>query len=293
MSALQLAGAPVSWGVDFADDPGNPPPSDVLDGIAAAGLEWMELGPVGYLPASADVLTDRGLGSVGTFVFDDLHDPARERAVLAAVHDALAALVTFGGRLLVLIDRPCPARAATAGRAADAPRLGDPAWRAMIGTIRRVAETARGAGVRVVFHPHAGSYVEFADEIDRLLADLPGDEAALCLDTGHALYAGSDPVALIEDYGQRLEHLHIKDVDPRLHGGAMETGADFWSAMAAGVFCPAGDGALDLDALADALRTAGYRGYATLEQDRRPQSPGSPLDDLRRSVTRVRASGIG
>ena len=293
MNAVQLAGAPVSWGVDFADDPGNPPPSEVLDGIAAAGLESMELGPVGYLPASADVLTERGLRSVGTFVFDDLHDPAKQRAVLAATHDALAALVTFGGHLLVLIDRPCPGRAATAGRTADAPRLGDRAWRAMIGTIRLVAETAGGVGVRVVLHPHAGSYVEFADEIDRLLADLPADEAALCLDTGHALYAGNEPVALIEDYGSRLEHLHIKDVDPRRHAGAMNAGADFWSTMAAGVFCPAGDGSLDLKALARAMRAAGYEGYATVEQDRRPQSPGSPLDDLRRSVTRVRASGIG
>lgn len=293
MSPVQLAGAPVSWGVDFADHPGNPPPSEVLHGIAAAGLEWMELGPVGYLPASADVLTERGLRSVGTFVFDDLHDPARERAVLAAARDALAALVTFGGRLLVLIDRPCSARAATAGRTADASRLGDPAWRAMIDSIRRVAETAGGVGVRVVFHPHAGSCVEFADEIDRLLAELPADEAGICLDTGHALYAGSDPVTFIQDYGRRIEHLHIKDVDPSRHAGAMEARADFWSTMTAGVFCPAGHGALDVEALARALRAAGYGGYATLEQDRRPQSPGSPVDDLRRSVIRVRASGIG
>jgi inosose dehydratase len=73
----------------------------------------------------------------------------------------------------------------------------------------------------------------------------------------------------------------------------MRTGADFWSTMSHGVFCPAGDGALALDALADGVREAGYRGYATLEQDRRPESPGTPLEDLRRSVTRARASGFG
>ena len=293
MTSVVLAGAPVSWGVDFAGDPRNPPPSEVLDGIAAAGLEWLELGPVGYLPASAHVLEARGLRSVGTFVFDDLHDPARTPAVLAAAHDALAALVSFGGRLLVLIDRPCEARAATAGRAVDAPRLADGRWQTMIATIRLVAETSAAAGVRVVVHPHAGSYIEFGDEIDRLLSEVPAEAAGLCLDTGHAVYAGLDPLTLLRDHADRLEHLHIKDVDPQRHARAMAGRADFWTAMASGVFCPAGTGALDLPGLATALRACGYRGFATLEQDRRPESPGTPLDDLRASVARVRAAGVG
>jgi inosose dehydratase len=293
MSAVRLAGAPVSWGVDFADDPHNPPPSEVLDGIAAAGLEWMELGPVGYLPASPDVLAARGLKSVGTFVFEDLHDRTAEPAVAAAAHDALAALVTFGGRLLVLIDRPCEARAATAGRSGAASRLDAASWDAMIGTIRRVAEAASAVGVKVVVHPHAGSYVEFADEIDRLLADLPAAEASLCVDTGHALYAGLSPLELVSDYGERLEHLHMKDVDAQRHASAIGGGADFWSAMAGGVFCPVGDGLLDLEALARKLDEVGYAGCATIEQDRRPESPGTPLEDLQRSVRKTRAYGIG
>jgi inosose dehydratase len=284
--SVTLAGAPVSWGVDYARDPANPPPSEVLDGIAAAGLEWMELGPPGYLPASASVLADRGLRSVGTFVFEDLHDPDARDTVTRAVHDALAALVTFGGRLLVLLDRPCPQRAATAGQSDDAVRLDGAAWRAMIGTVRSAAEAAADVGVRAVVHHHAGGYVEFADEIDRLLTDLPADEAGFCLDTGHALYAGMRPERLVRDYAPRLEHLHLKDVRRRRGGG-------FWEAVADGVFCPVGDGLLDLGALARALDAAAYAGFATIEQDRRRGSPGTPLDDLRRSVARVRAGGIG
>jgi inosose dehydratase len=284
MSAVTLAGAPVSWGVDFAGDPANPPASEVLDGIAAAGLEWMELGPPGFLPACTDVLTDRGLRSVGTFVFEDLRD--REK-VAGAVHDALAALAAFGGRLLVLIDRPCPARAATAGRSDAALRLHAGAWRAMIATIRQAAATAASVGVRAAVHPHAGGHIEFADEIEKLLTDVPAAEAGLCLDTGHTLYAGLRPERLVRDYADRLEHLHIKDVRPARRDG------DFWAAVADGAFCSVGDGLLDLEALARALADVAYQGFATIEQDRRSESPGTPLDDLRRSVARVRASGIG
>src|SRR3954468_20279714 len=122
---IRLAGGPVSWGVDFADAPGNPPYEDVLAGIAAAGLRWMELGPVGYVPPTAPAA--HGIAVVGTFVFDAFHAAARgddavaARDVLAAVDAALDAIVGGRGGRLVLIDRPSDPRAATAGRSDAAP----------------------------------------------------------------------------------------------------------------------------------------------------------------------------
>ncbi|MDA0184045.1 sugar phosphate isomerase/epimerase [Solirubrobacter phytolaccae] len=293
MHSIHLAGGPVSWGVDFADTPGNPVPDVVLDGIAAAGLGWMELGPVGYLPrdpgAARAALRARGLGAVGTFVFDDLHRPEARDTVLAAVDAALVAITATGGTRLVLIDRPDEARAATAGRSAAAPRLGSAAWEALIDVVRRAAERASATGVRAVVHPHAGGYVEFEDEIERLLEAVPAAEAGLCLDTGHALYAGSDPAELLTRHGARVEHLHLKDVDAQVR--ARELG--FWDAIAAGVFCPVGDGLLDLARVRAALATIGYSGFATVEQDRVPGAAGDPGADLRESVSRLRAAGIG
>ena len=80
---VRLATGPVSWGVDFADAPSNPPWREVLDAIARTGLGALELGPVGYLPERADALrselAERGLEAVGSFVFEDLHDPRARR----------------------------------------------------------------------------------------------------------------------------------------------------------------------------------------------------------------------
>jgi inosose dehydratase len=297
---IRLAGGPVSWGVDFADAPGNPPYEDVLAGIAAAGLRWMELGPVGYVPPAAPAA--HGIGVVGTFVFDAFHAAARgdaggddavaargdaggddavaARDVLAAVDAALNAIVAAEGSLLVLIDRPSEARSATAGRSDVAPRLGDPA--PMLELLREAAARAATRGVRAVVHPHVGGYIEFEDEIDRVLAET---DLGLCLDTGHALYAGSDPAALIRRHKARLGHVHLKDVSPGPRP------PNFWDAVRAGAFCPIGDGMLDLEAVKQALDD--YAGFATVEQDRRPESPGSPAEDLRRSVERLRTAGIG
>lgn len=275
----------MSWGVDFADTPENPATREVLSGIAGAGLTWMELGPVGYLPPGE--LEAYGLRAVGTFVFDDFHRAAPE--VLGAVDAAVSAAVAAGGSTLVLIDRPSAARVATAGRSSAAPRLDGRAWAGLVDTVRRAASRAGDAGVRAVIHPHAGGYVEFDDEIERLLAAVPADELALCVDTGHALYAGSDPAALLRHYGPRVEHLHLKDVVAAVRG----RGLAFWDAIAAGVFCPVGDGLLDLAEVRAALLHIGYTGFATVEQDRVPGSVGQPAADLRRSVKRLRDAGIG
>src|SRR5215212_3491493 len=128
-AAIELAGGPVSWGVDFADAPENPPYTEVLAGIRAAGLRWTELGPPGYLPADAsNVLAASGIGSVGTFVYERLQEPTAHDTALAAADRALAAVA--GGSVLVVIDRPGDVRARTAGRSAAAERLDGTGWRA-------------------------------------------------------------------------------------------------------------------------------------------------------------------
>jgi inosose dehydratase len=272
--SLRLAAGPVSWGVDFAGDPGNAPWPEVLDGIRAAGYEGVELGPVGYMPADPHVLTDelerRALEPVGTFVFEPLHDPQQLPRIAAAGRRAAALVAAVGGRHLLGIDAVTPERARTAGRPDAAPRLDAAGRRALAKAIGLLDRIAAEAGLVFAFHPHAGSYVEFGDEIE-----WAAQRAALCLDTGHLAYAGLDPAAEIDRHAGRLALLHLKDVDP-----AVER-RDFWSAVAAGAFCPLGAGVVDLDAVAAAAERTEVR-WATVEQDRRGTG-GDPVADLRAS----------
>ena len=292
MGSIRLATGPVTWGVDFADAPGNPPWQHVLDEIAASGLSALELGPVGYLPedpaALRGALDERGLVAVGSFVFDDFHDPSRAHAIADEARRACRAIAAAGGGVLVVIDRPGPERAASAGRSAAARRLDGPAWAAMLGAIRRTMAIAEDHGLRPAFHPHAGSFVEFEDEIERLLDDT---DLALCLDTGHAAFAGIAADRALLAFGSRLAHVHFKDVRDDALARVREERLDFWAAIAAGVFCPLGQGVVDLPAVLAALRTLGYRGYATIEQDRVPGS-GSPLDDLAESLRVLSSAGL-
>ena len=287
---VTLATGPVTWGVDFADASGNPPWSAVLDDIQRSGIGALELGPVGYLPEAEEelreALTSRDLTAVGSFIFDNMRQPAERERVLREATRACRAIAAAGGSILVIIDRPGERRVGTAGRSDAAVRLTGEELGELATTLNSVAEIATDFGLNPAVHPHAGGFIEFADEIEWV-----ANETALnlCLDTGHLAYAGVDPVRAIARYSDRLAHMHFKDIFGAVHTEVVEEHIGFWDALAKPIFCPLGQGVVDIGAVLRALDDVGYNGYATIEQDRVPGA-GSPLDDLRNSVATVNAA---
>lgn len=293
--ALQLANGPVSWGVDLPDKPGAPPWEDVFTEIADAGFRWCELGPLGYLPDDDQrvraELARRGLSVAGSYVFEPMHDPMRHDAIADITDRTCRRIAGLGGSYLVVIDMVSSVRGATAGRSSAAHRLDSGEYAALLAGVRRVAGIAIGHGLVPVLHPHVGSSVEFEDEIERVLADTASDGVQLCLDTGHFAYAGIDPVRFLAEHRDRTPYLHFKDVDPIVHAAVTQRGVGFFDAIAAGVFCPVGQGMVDFDALAAEL-TKGFDGPGTIEQDRDFGSTTTALDDARASLAFLRDLGI-
>lgn len=293
---MQLGNGPVSWGVDFADQPGIPPWDVVFEAIARAGYAWAELGPDGYLPSDHAAVRRRlagwGLSVAGSFVFEPLHEPSERERILAVTRRTCERIAALDGRFLVVIDRVSELRAATAGRSADAPRLGSARWADLVEAIEAVAAIARDHGLRPVLHPHAGTMIEFDDEIDGVLEAIDPERLGLCVDTGHAAYAGIDPAALVGRHPGRVEYVHFKDLDGRVHARVVVDRVPFFEALERGVFCPLGDGGVDLAGFIAALGAAGYEGPGTVEQDRRPDMPGDPFEAARRSLAHLVEAGI-
>ncbi len=297
MPAYRIANAPCSWGVDFADRPENPDWRRMLDEVRAAGYSAVDLGPVGYLPTDIPLLRDelasRGLQLSAGGLFDPLTDPAAFDAVVTKTRRTCEIVSALDAPRLVIIDCVSAERGATAGRSAAARRLSAEDWRAMMERIRHLARIARDDyGVGSTLHAHAGCFIEFEDEIDRAMQDLPDDLVGLCVDTGHAAYAGIDPVALIRRYASRVRHLHLKTIDTAVHAACMAEGTDFFAAIARGVFCPLGRGVVDFAAVRDTLAKVGYASIATVEQDVDPAGGGSPLVNARESMEFLRSVGM-
>jgi inosose dehydratase len=282
----RVAAAPCSWGVDFANDPDNPAWPRVLDEAAAAGYDAIDLGPVGYFPVDAkrlaDELASRGLSLSAGGLFDPLTVETAFPKILEKTRRNCELLRALGAPRFVIIDDISKARGKTAGRSAAAVRLDREEWAKMMQRIAEIARVAReDYGVTSYLHPHAGGYIEFQDEIDRAMNDLPADLVGLCIDTGHTAYAGMDPATLIRRYASRVGHMHFKNVDPKVLADCVAEGTDFFAAVTKGVFSLLSNGAVDFLAVRSALEAIDYDGFAVVEQDIDANTAKSPVDNAR------------
>lgn len=114
--------------------------------------------------------------------------------------------------------------------------------------------------------------VETREDLLAYVDARPG--AYACVDTGHLLLCGSDPVQTILDLGERCKHVHLKDLDPAAVGSHVLDGELFWEL---------GTGALDLAGVLDALKSIGFSGWLMVERDRR-------MDDYAASARRMRGA---
>lgn len=306
--AIHISTAPCCWGVDDVKNPFLPPWRLVLREAGLAGYRGIELGPYGYLPLDAaevgQALSENGLHVVAGTIFDDLVDPANLRSLLTQTHNICALLKQLpavepeaGQRFplpyLVVIDWGHDERDYAAGHSDRAPRLDDAAWHTLMAHIRAIATLAwQEYGVRAVIHPHAGGYIEFADELARLVDDIPHEIAGLCLDTGHLYYAGMDPAATLRQYASRLDYLHFKDIDQGVFDRVLNERIRFFEACAQGVMCPLGRGVIDYPALRTLIEELGYQGYITVEQERDPRNANGSLDDVAESRAYLTRAGF-
>ncbi|MGN2636748.1 TIM barrel protein [Nocardia takedensis] len=257
----RVALAPISWGVCEVPGWGTVPAAPVvLSAMASLGVTATEFGPPGYLPtdpAAARALLDSyGLRGIGGFLALPLHrDPA---AAIRAARATVTGFAAAGAEILILA-------AATGLSGYDTrPELTEGQWRTLIATAGAVAELAAAHGLRTVVHPHVGTHVETEYDIERFLADSP---LSLCLDTGHLLVGGTDPLLLARRHRDRVGHVHLKDVRLGLLDDIASGALGYTEAVRAGLYPPLGDGDLDVAGLLDLLAEGDYAGWYVLEQD--------------------------
>lgn len=303
---MSICGAPCCWGVDDVNNPYLPDWHTVLKEASLAGYRAIELGPYGYLPINIDEVSNElaknNLAIVAGTIFNDLLSEDNYAEVLRQTDD-ICSLITklpplpryegqhFPTPYMTIMDWGHDERDYAAGHSDRAPRLSKKDWQRMMEHIIGISKRAASYGVRPVIHPHAGGYIEFADEIDALVRDVPYDIAGLCLDTGHLYYSGMDPVVWLKKYADRLDYVHFKDVNDSVYKQVLAEHIRFFEGCGKGSMCPIGKGSLDYPAIKQALEDIKYSGYITIEQERDPRNVATSLRDVKASVTYLKSVG--
>ncbi|CAJ1001886.1 MULTISPECIES: myo-inosose-2 dehydratase [Brevibacillus] len=149
-------------------------------------------------------------------------------------------------------------------------KLTDDQWESLVEGLHRAARLCREHGMKLVYHYHAGTVVETADEIDRLMETTDPALVHLLFDTGHALYGGYDPLALAEKHGQRIQYVHLKDVRRDVLEHVRQQNLDFLTAVKLGMFTVPGDGCIDFAPIIQKLLENGYTGWLIVEAEQDP-----------------------
>lgn len=279
----RIAAAPISWGVSEVPSWGHQmSPQRVFDEMRSLGFQASELGPNGYFANDkkvADALKADGFSIIAGFVPvtfrfpDGLHD-AEEK-----LHDNFARLSGSSAVLAVL---------AVTGEDSDyesRPRLSETQWDQVADGIDRVVAIASTHGLSTVVHPHYGTLVETIKSTQELL---DRSDVGLCLDTGHLALVGDDPMELLSRFRERVQHVHLKDVDAGLAEQVRKGTISYHEAVKRGLYPPLGAGQVKFKEIIAGLESSGYNGWYVLEQDLalsgEPAKEGGPLKDVSASI---------
>ncbi|QLQ09692.1 MAG: TIM barrel protein [Nocardioidaceae bacterium] len=284
--AGRVAGAPISWGV--CEVPGwgvMLRPSRVLPEMQALGLTATELGAPGFLPGEAPVLNAElaayAMSLVGGFVPLVLHDPAQRADAIRRARETAELFSVCGATRFVTAvvqdydwSRPVP--------------LDAEGMKVLATGLAEVDQVCAEYGLTQVLHPHVDTLVETEADVELALEHT---SVLWCLDTGHLQIGGVDPAEFARVHGDRVGHVHLKDVRNPIAVQVRRGDLGLMRAVQQGLFCPLGAGDVEVDEVMLALESGGYQGWYVLEQDAalpdEPPAGVGPSDDIAASLAYI------
>ena len=135
--------------------------------------------------------------------------------------------------------------------------------------ISELAKWMADQGMPMAYHHHMGSIIESEDDVNWLM-DGSSHEVNLCFDTGHLLFGGGNVMATLDRWGDRVHHVHYKDIRPHIVKDVRDNNLSFLDAVIAGAFTVPGDGCIEFQEVTHKLKAMDYSGWIVVEAEQDP-----------------------
>ena len=135
--------------------------------------------------------------------------------------------------------------------------------------LSELAKWTYDRGMPLAYHHHLGTIIEDEDDVNWLM-EFSAPEVALCFDTGHLLFGGGDVLATLDHWGDRMRHVHFKDIRAKVVADMRKHDRAFLDAVIGGAFTVPGDGCIDFAAVAGRLKAINYSGWIVVEAEQDP-----------------------
>lgn len=292
--AIRVGIAPDSWGVWFPQHEKQTPWWRCLDEMKVAGYEGAEIGPWGYMPNQdpkvlKKAFDARGLSMVGATAGGNFLKEESVQQILEDIDNIAKVLDVFSEAQYIVLLPPMYTNLETGVQEMN-PILTDEEWKTYCRNVQRCADHCEKKGYRGLFHPHVDSHVQTEEQIERFLNETTVD---LCLDTGHHVYGGGEPISFYKKWAKRIPYIHFKDCDLSVKARMDENSWSFAKAVTEGIMVEPGRGSIDFGKFHDVLAETGYDGWVVVEQDLFPvKSFDIPLEKAKIGRENLRKAGF-
>ncbi|BDR80097.1 inosose dehydratase [Clostridium tetani] len=150
-------------------------------------------------------------------------------------------------------------------------------WNNLTKGLNKLGKLAKEKNMEVVYHHHMGTGVQTTEEIDKLMEMTDPTLVYLLYDTGHLVFSGEDPIAVLRKYINRIKHVHLKDIREDIVKTVKQKEMSFLQAVKLGAFTVPGDGNIDFKPVFDILAENNYEGWLLVEAEQDP-ARANPLE---------------
>ncbi len=150
------------------------------------------------------------------------------------------------------------------------PVLMESEWESLRSGLESIGKIALEHDMKIAYHHHMGTVVQSRREIDKLMQLTDPEYVYLLADIGHMHYAGGDPIKLVEDYIDRIVHIHLKDVRSEIVEKVRNEKLSFLQGVKLGTFTVPGDGVIDFKSIFRIIGQSDYNGWLIVEAEQDP-----------------------
>ena len=278
-NSVKMAISPIAWtNDDLPELGGHISFEQCIKEMAAAGFTGSEIG--NKYPRDPELLKpaleQRGMQISSAWFSTFFSENGRSEETVDKYVEHMHFLKAMGARVVNVCE--CGHCVQMGARHVfDRPEYSDEKWEQVAEGLNMIGEIARDNEMINAYHYHMGTMVQNFEETDRLMELTDPALVHLLVDTGHAHYAGDDPLSIVQKYGPRIRNVHLKDIRQEIldivHSGKM----NFLDSVKAGVFTVPGDGCIDFLPIFTALAEGSYQGWFVVEAEQDPDK-AKPLE---------------
>lgn len=288
---IHVGVSPLSWTNDVLEDLGGDIPLETcLAEAADAGYEGIELGRKfpRTIETLAPVLNQAKL-KLASGWYNGLMIERRFEDELAALHDHAMLLKSLGAKVMVYGEcGAMPGLTPLDEPLSKSPALGHIDLLQYAEKVNNLAVLLlKNYGLRLAYHHHLMMIVETDDELKAFLK-ATNDSVGIVLDCGHATVAGVDIHWVLENYGHRVVHVHLKDVRGEVLDKVINNDLSFNDAVRAGLFTVPGEGIVNFAPVIHFLKNSTYKGWVIIEAEQDPEK-APPLATVKKARAWVKS----